>query len=287
MATLVTLPALWGSILADDPPVKKPPEEPGTSPPPVGPRIVIRQRKERPPEKVALPRKAGEYPAAQVLSLAGVLTGRPVRLDGNRVRETKVTINEGSAGDEVTLEELKVILASHKLFLFPITDPQEGEILVASRNPEWKEEPPRFTKVLEIGEGNFKQALEKIEKAVKERNSKLSGGESPIVAISNERSGKIILGAGKEEHLTQLAKEFEQEFATKAPDRPHLYTYTGVHRSVIVLEKGLREKLSEADLNQVHVVIATKGNRLLFRSPADVWEKIQVALKELDTDRGE
>ncbi len=287
MATLVTLPALWGFLLADDPPVKKSPEEPGTSPPPLNPRIVIRQRKTPLPEKVALPGKAGEYPAPQVLSLAGVLTGRPVRLDGNRVRETKVTINEGSAGEEVTLEELKVILASHKLFLFPITDPQEGEILVASRNPEWKEEPPRFTKVLEVREGSFKQAWEKIEKAVKERNSRLSGGEAPIVAIMSERSGKIILGAGKEEHLTQLAKELEQELATKAADRPHLYTYTGLHRSVAALEKGLREKLSEADLNQVHVVIATKGNRLFFRAPADVWEKVQVALKELDTDREE
>lgn len=276
--------ALAGLLPAEDKPEGKKPDAPAPAPAPdpQGPKIIIRQRKGKPPEKVALPSKAGDYPAADVLSLAGVLTGRTVRLDSDRVRETKVSIDENTAGDEVNLDELKLILASHRLFLFPITDPKEGEVLVVSRNPEWKEEPPRFTKVIEVSEQSFKAAWEKIEKAVKERNAKLPPGEAPIVALPDERTGKIILGAGKEEHLTDLKKELEKEIATKDPDRPHLYTYTGLKRSVTELEKGLREKLSEADLNQTRIVLASRGNRIYFRAPTEVWDKVQAALKELD-----
>lgn len=50
-----------------------------------------------------------------MLSLAGVLTERPVRLEGERVRDTKVKINDGLEGAKVTLDELKLLLAAHRL----------------------------------------------------------------------------------------------------------------------------------------------------------------------------
>jgi len=260
----------------------KPEEKPAAKKPARAPLILRTKRKA--PERLALPR-AGEHKAEDILTLAGVLSGRTVRLEGERVQSTTVIIDENLAGDMVNYQELKLILAAHKLYLFEVTDPEEGEILVASRNPNWKEEPPRFSRVIEIQGKDFLPAWERIKKAVDARNEKLPANEPPIIAVPDERTGKVLLGASKEEHLTDLAKELEQEVQVKDPNRPHLYTYTGRYRAIAELEKGLREKLAPADLNRLHIVQAMRGNRLYFRAPAEVWEKTEALLKELDVKK--
>ena len=42
------------------------------------------------------------------------------------------------------------------------------------------------------------------------------------------------------------------------------------------------EFLSEEDLDLLRVTEASRGNRLYFRCPAKVWEKVAEILKDLD-----
>ncbi len=244
---------------------------------------VVKPARVKPPERAALP-AAGERSAEDLLSLAGVLSGRVVRIESDRVRETKVTITEEAAGNEVTFDELKVLLAAHRLYLFPVTDPGEGDILVATRNPRWKEEPPRHTKVIEVGEGSFEAAWAKIRKAVEERNAALPKGEPPIIAVPDDRTGKIILGASSGEALDAIATLIGEK-KEKDPNRPHFYAYTGRYRPVADLQKEILEKLNDGERNRLRVVISSRGNRLLFRAPADLWEKVEAKLKELDSKK--
>lgn len=255
-------------------------DKPAPAPPP----IVVRAKRKL-PERAALP-PAGEHPAQDILSIAGVLSGRVVRLESERVRETSVIIDDNLAGDQVTYAELKLILAAHKLYLFPIVDAKEGEVLVVSRNPDWREEPPRFSRVIEIQGKAFLPAWERIQRAVEERNGKMGKSETPIVAVPDERTGKVLLGADKEVHLTELARELETEVGAPAPAGRRYHTYVGRYRSVKELEAALREKLAPADLNKLHIFAASRGNRLLASGPTESWEKAQELLKQLDVQKG-
>lgn len=256
---------------------------PKAAPGPAGkakPRVVIHPPAEKPPEKVTLP-ASGEHPAEDLLSLAGVLTGRTVRLESERVLETRIKISEEVAKREVGLDELKLLLAAHRIFLFPFTDAKEGEIIVASRNPLWKDEPPRATKVLDVGPRGFAESLAKVEQAIEAYNAKLPAGESGVFAVPDERTGKIILGGSSEDALRAVETSLLGEAKPADPDRPHLYAYTGRYRPVAELTKGLEDRLSAADLNRVRIV-PTRGNRLLLRAPPSVWEKVEATLKDLD-----
>jgi hypothetical protein len=266
-------PSAAGLALEDQDPRPK-------TPPPRPTRVIVKPAKQKLPERVALP-AAGEHPVEDLLSQAGVLTGLIVRIDSDRVRETKVMITEAAAGSQVTLDELKLLLAAHRVYLFPFTDPKEGEILVASRNPQWKDEPPRHTKIIEIGTTSFKAAWAKVAKAVDEKNAALPKGEPAVFAVPDERTGKIFLGASSAEALERIASLVETP-AAKDPDRLHLYTYTGSQRRVEDLQKELLESLNESERNRLVIVVSSKGNRLLLKAPASLWETVEAKLKELD-----
>jgi len=240
------------------------------------------QGEKPPPERVELP-GAGLQPAEDLLALAGVLSGRSVRLDGDRVRETKVLVSEDIAGSKVTLEELAVLLAAHRLYLFEVTDPDEGEILVASRNPHWKNEPPRYTKIIEVGAGSFDAAWKRIQSAVEEANKEIGGTAAAVFALPDARTGKVVVGASSKDALAKVLELLEKRgLGAKDSDRPRLYTYTGKFRKAEDLSKALLEGLSDGEKNQLRITVASSGNRLFFRAPPSVWQKVEEKLKEID-----
>jgi hypothetical protein len=223
----------------------------------------------------------GKYPAVEILALAGKLWGRTVRVEEERVRETEIEISKEIAGRSASKDELRLLLAAHHVFLFEHADEKEGEILVASRNPEWRPPPPRFTQVLEVKEGNFATIWGMVEREVEARNKKLPAGVEPIVAVKHDRTRKIFLRASRQEDLDGLGKVAE-EHDRKDPNRPRYFTYTGRWRRAEELHDAVLEKLTEGERNLLRITVASRGNRLLFRSPPDLGEKVLKRLGELD-----
>jgi type II secretory pathway component GspD/PulD (secretin) len=262
------------------PPAPEKPEKPEKGPKPRPVNVVVKPAKgqKKAPERAALP-GPGEHPAEDLLVLAATLSGKTVRIESQRVRETKVTISAKLAVSHVTFDELALLLAAHRVYLFAVTDPVEGEILVATWDPNWNGEAARRTRIIEVGTRSFKAAWDKVQKAVEARNAQ--GGEDNVVAIPDERTGKIILGASTDEALEEVARAAAPE-EKKDPERPRLYTYVGEHRSAADLEEAVLERLGEGERARVRIVVATKGNRLLLRAPEALWAKIQGLLKELD-----
>jgi hypothetical protein len=261
------------------------------SPPAAGqPKDKVKVRvkeKTAPPAKVTLP-KEGIYPAEEILALAGKLHGRTVRLEGERVEETKVEISGSLAGRQVSLEELTLLLAAHHLYLFPVMDPEEGNILVVSRNPRWTREPPRFTKIIQVSNKSFQEAWESIQRSVSERNSKLPKSVEPITAVSSARTGKIFIRASRSEDIEAISKAAEaflEKDGVKDANRPRLYTYQGRFRTVEELEEKLVKKLTGEEVERLRIVIGQKGNRLYYRCPAALADKVSGLLKELDVPK--
>ena len=247
-----------------------------------GSKVRVEHKAPEPPERVGLP-NSGVYPAEEILALAGILSGRVVRLNSERLRQIEVTITEDVAGSELTLAELTLLLASYRLYLFRVTDPREGEILVVSKDPDWKHEPPRFTTILDTTGVNFKVAEARVRRAIKKLNERLPAEESPVFAVPDKRTGKIVVGAstkGTLEKVRRLLQRYGLE--KKQPNRPRLYTYTGRFRKVDDLANEITEGLSPGERNILRIVPHGRGNRLLFRSPPNLWKKVKQKLEELD-----
>ena len=245
-------------------------------------RVQVKPRAPKLPERVTLP-DSGLYPAEEILALAGILSGRVVRLNSERLRQIKVQITEDVAGSEVTLPELTLLLASYRLYLFPITDPQEGKILVVSKDPDWKDKPPRFTMILDTTGVNFTVAQQRVRKAIKALNKRLPVGEPPVFSVPDKRTGKILVGAAMKKTF-EKARRLLQKYGLekKDPNRPRLYSYTGQFRKVGDLAKEVTEELSPGERNLVRIVQHGRGNRLLFRCPTHLWKKIKRRLNDLD-----
>jgi len=237
-----------------------------------------------PPASVKLP-PAGEHDAEALLALAGILTGRTVRIEGERVRKTKVEVSEALGGVDVSLLELTILLAAHRIYLFPIVDPKEGKILVASKSPTWSSEPEMFTKILEVPAGAFDAVAKRIEKAVEEKNARLPRDMPPFVAVSSARVGRVFLRGPREPDLEEIARLTEagqEDSKAREARRARLYTYEGRFRKVEDLEKELVEELEEGELNLLRIVVSSRGNRLLYRCPAALGEKVKGILEKLD-----
>ncbi|HVR75958.1 MAG TPA: hypothetical protein VMT52_16625 [Planctomycetota bacterium] len=283
-ARVIALPLITGlapllnplaALACDEAPAKKP-------------AVRIETERLKPPSRAVLP-EAGMHPAEKILSIAGILSGRTVRIESERARATRVAITKEIAGHEVSLEELALLLAAHKLYLFEHTDPKEGDLLIASKNPAWRDEPPRHTRVIDVGEGSFRAAWERVERAVAERNADLPKGSEPeVFAVPDERTGKIFVGATSARALAQIDKTLALSEGKEKndPDRPRLYTYVGNFRPVRELEAALREKLSDGELNRIRIVVGSRGNRLYFRAPAGLWDKLKGLLESLDRRPG-
>jgi hypothetical protein len=235
----------------------------------------------KPPASVALPAAAGEYPAEEILPLAGKLMGCTVRMENQRVLDTKVEISVDMAGADVSLEELTVLLAAHKLYLFPVTDPKEGPIVVVSKDPYWRDEPPRYTTVVQVAPEEFKAAVAKLRKLAAQKNAGLPPEEEGMVVVSSERAGKIFVRSSRKEDIDEAGALVGSK-PEKDPARPRLYTYQGAHRRVEELRDAVLEELKEADRERLHMVIGSRGNRLFYRCPADLGEKVRQILEKLD-----
>lgn len=281
------------------------PQKPGSGKAPTRQgKAADKEIRPAPPESVALP-DAGAAPAESLLAIAGVLSGLPVRVDDAKVTETPVVITTALARNKVNLEELSVLLAAHKIFLFEFDDPEEGKVLVATRNPRWTAETRRFTRVLQVDAEGFAKTWghvqaavrevqaesEKREKAEEKAPEKKAPGEAKerderpgVVAIPDERTGKIIIGSTSKALLEAVLEKLDAAEKRKGedPERPRLFTYSGKFRSVADLEAELLSKLSESERKRVHIVQASKGNRLLFRTTQELWDKSQSILKGLD-----
>jgi len=239
----------------------------------------------KPPASVVLPPTAGEYPAEEILPLAGKLMGRTVRIDNQRILDTKVEISKELAGMDVSLEELIVLLAAHRIYLFPVTDPKEGPIVVASKDPFWRDEPPRYTAVIQVAPEEFKAAVAGMKKLAAQKNAGLPASDEGMVVVSSERTGKIFVRSSRKEDLDE-ATALVKKKVEKDPARPHYYTYQGAYRRVEDLRDELLEALKEADRARLHVVIGSRGNRLYYRCPADLGDKVKEILEKLDKPPG-
>jgi len=281
-------------LFAEEPPKKAPSSEPAPKEEPSPPkrRVKVRvspgEEPDAPPKKVKLP-PAGEHPSEDILALAGKLHGRPVRFESDRARETRIEISDEIANEEVGIDEMTVLLAAHKIYVFPIVDPREGKVLVVSRNPAWKDEPSSFTKVIECSPKDFPYVEEEVNRAVKKKNAALPAGAPRVVAVSSPRTGKIFVRAASKEDLEEVSRAGSranpgQAAAEKKRDeeRQRLYTYLGRHRKVEDLEEDLLEKLEEGERNLLRIVIGAKGNRMLYRCPAKLGEKVKAILESLD-----
>ena len=233
------------------------------------------------PRTITLPAR-GKYPATEILALAGKVWGRIVRVEEERVRETQVEIADAIAGSRAGKEELRLLLAAHRIFLFEHADPKEGEVLVASRNPQWRPLPPRYTRVLEVTEGDFAAVWGLVEREVAARNKNLPEGVEPIVAVKHLGTHKIFLRASRPEDIEGVAK-VAGDHDRKDPDRPRYFTYMGRWRRAEDLEEKVVETLSEGEQNLLRITVASRGNRLLFRCPPSLGEKVLKRLQELDT----
>jgi hypothetical protein len=243
-----------------------------------------KEAEKAPPLTVKLP-PAGRHDAEAVLALAGVLTGRTVHIEGERARRTKVEISDALAEAEVTLPELTVLLAAHRLYLFPITDPKEGKILVVSSSPTWSTEPQMFTLVVDVPQGAFDAVVQRVEKAVEERNARLPKGLPPFVAVSSARVGKVFLRGPREPDLHEIARAAEageKEAKEREVRRPRLYTYQGRFRKVEDHEVEVLDELGGGGGDVLRTVISSQGNRLLYRCPAALAEKVKTLLEKLD-----
>jgi hypothetical protein len=291
-ATLLLL-LLSAPLLAEETPPKAPSVQqgPAKDAPPkkrVKVRVAPGDDPEAPPAKVKLPGR-GDHPAEAILALAGILHDRPVRFESERARETTIEISDEIANEEVGIDEMTVLLAAHRLYVFPIVDPREGKVLVVSRNPAWSDEPQSFTKIIECTPKDFPAVKEAVERAVKERNAKLPRDAPRITAVSSGRTGKIFLRASSKTDLDEISRAASRLSPAQAEaekkreeERPRLYTYLGKHRKVEDLEEELTAELQEAERNMLRVVISSRGNRLLYRCPAKLGAKVEEILESLD-----
>lgn len=237
-----------------------------------------------PPAHVKLPR-AGTHPAREILPLAGALAGRNVVLDGARLGEFPVEIPRALAESEVGWDELGILLAAAQIHLFEHEDPEEGKVLVATRNPRWKPEPEGHVRVLEPDPGTFATVAEAVRKVVEQRNEGLPRDETPMVAVDARRAGKIIISSPRKEDLAAIDEAVDAFLKKdKERERPHIYTYVGRHRRVEELLEDLQGELEDGERNLLRIIVSGggKGNRLLYRCPEALGEKVKGLLEKLD-----
>ena len=90
------------------------------------------------PGTIVLP-QAGSYRAPGILRLAGKLHGLPVKVENRQLNDEEITISKEFSKRPVTLAELRLLLASQSFYLHTWDHPEHGELLVASRQSDWKQ----------------------------------------------------------------------------------------------------------------------------------------------------
>ena len=223
----------------------------------------------------------GSHPAPMILELASQLRGRPVRIDSARIRDLEVEISAAVADREVTLEEIKVLLAVYRIYLFDHDDPEKGNVLVASTNPRWVARQPRFTRVIDVAPGYFDRVLQAIDVRLANYNEKRPDDEERAFATPARGTAKILLRAGAKPILDDC-EALARETSQADPNRLRMYAYTGRFRLVHHLRDSVVAELSTAEQNGVRFVVRERGNLLLYRAPPDIGDKITTLLARFD-----
>ena len=239
-----------------------------------------RSKRSATPKVVQLPAE-GRHPAAKILELASQLRGRLVRIDSSRIRDLKIDISAAVADSEVTLEELKVLLAVYRVYLFDHTDPEKGDVLIASTNPRWVARKPRYTHVIDVAPGYFDRVLQIIDVKLSNYNAQKPTSEERAVATPARGTAKILLRAGAKPILDQC-EALAREASRADPKRPRMYAYIGRFRLVGELRDSVLAKLSVAEQAQARFVVRDWGNQLLYRAPPDIGSKITDLLERFD-----
>ena len=226
----------------------------------------------------------GEYPLRELLELGAELWGMPMRPDGARLADELLEVTLDIAGRRVGQEGFALLLAAHGIFLIRSVDLDGTQVVVASRDPNWTQQPPRFTKAIPVEHGNFKRVSAMVERAVKKINDRRRNPVVPVVAMASERTHKIFVSAPRQKYIDLLegvVEHFDKP-AKPNPKRTRYFAYTGRHRAAEQLRTAVFGKLSPGERNLLHMTIAQKGNRLLFRAPGPLGEKVEGYLRELD-----
>jgi len=224
----------------------------------------------------------GVYRAPAILRLVGKLLNRPVRVESKVVNEIQIKIPNALGRRPLTLEELKVLLAANQLWVHLWDHPEKGQIVVASRDPNWVPEAVTYRKVLQVTRKDFAPTWESIKASVETHNAKLPENARRIVAVPHERTGKILLWSPKREWIEDLGAIHRQVEKQSDVGRPHLFPYRARHRPASKIEPLLINKLTKGERDRVHVTVAKWGNHLLFRCDRELEQKIRALLEVLD-----
>ncbi len=235
-----------------------------------------------PPRTVSLPMQ-GVYRAAELIALAAKLQDLPLRTSNEQLGEIRIAILPDLAGARITLSELRVLLAAHRIYLLEVDDPRGERFLVATDDPRWRPRALRHTYVLEVSDSRFAETEAALAKRVATYNAQRPKGELPAAVVGAPRMGRILLRAGSAQALEELVAVAEEHTAVRLapdPDRPKMFIYTGRNRRIGELKEHVLKELSEVERAQTRCI--TRGNRLLFRAAPKLGERILRLLREAD-----
>ena len=250
------------------------------------PKRKKRRAKETPSRQKRVPTAVlphpGTYRAPAILRLAADLYGLPVHVASKKINDIPIEIPNQLARRPLTLEEMKIFLAAHSLYLHIWDRSEQGRLLVASRDPHWKPDEVRHRKIVTTDRRSFGETWAAIKSSVDAHNARLSENARRIVAVPHPRTGKIFLWSPRKDWLEDLGRVSEVVQEERVEDRARLRTYKGRHRLAADLERALHEKLSESERSRVRVSVAPWGNHLIYRADQELGARVRGWLERLD-----
>ena len=236
--------------------------------------------KNDPPGTIVLP-QAGSYRAPGILRLAGKLHGLPVKVENRQLNDEKITISKEFSKKPVDLAELRILLASQSFYLHTWDHPEHGELLVASRQADWKPENLRYKKVLLVATRQFDEAWIAVQNYVATLNAGLEPGSARMVTLADNRTGKILLWSPNRKWLQGALEAAEKSIADAEKARERLSSYKVLHRRAARLQEAVLKELPAEDRDRLHMVVAP-GNHLLYRANQQLSARVLDSLIKLD-----
>jgi hypothetical protein len=237
------------------------------------------------PKTVVLPHP-GIYRAPAILRLAAQLYDLPVRVESKAINRIEIEIRAPLARRPFNVDDMRLFLAAHSLFLHVWDHPEKGELLIASQRRDWTPERVTYRKVLQLGKHEFEPTWASVKRSVEAHNARLPENARGIVVVPHPKTGKIFLWSPKRQWLDDLKAIPEKIAAKRDAGRPHLFSYKARHQLATSLERQLLEKLSDGEKNRVHLTIARWGNHVLFRTDRKLGVRVRALLEQLDRPTG-
>ena len=159
--------------------------------------------------------------------------------------------------------------------------PEHGELLVVSRQPDWKPENLKHRKTLTVSARQFDGAWIAVQNYVSSLHAGLEPGSARMVTLADKRTGKILIWSPSKKWLQEALEAAEKSIAAEQEARERLNSYKVRHlRATRLLEAVLKE-LPEADRDHLHMVVAP-GNHLLYRAKKQLSDRVRESLIKLD-----